>query len=53
VFSHADAFPAHTLVGRITAEPTSLEVPRSFGDYKITLDDHDLPPGITLERLTG
>ena len=45
-FSHSDAFgsaPAHTLVSRITAEPTGLGVPRSFGDYKIPVDDHDLP----------
>jgi CRISPR-associated protein Csd2 len=55
-FSHSDAFgnaPAHTLVSRITAEATGLSAPRSFGDYKITVDDHDLPAGITLERLAG
>jgi CRISPR-associated protein Csd2 len=55
-FSHSDAFgnaPAHTLVSRVTAEPTGLGVPRSFGDYKITVDDHDLPAGVTLERLAG
>ena len=28
-------------------------VPRSFGDYKITVDDHELPAGVTLERLAG
>jgi CRISPR-associated protein Csd2 len=55
-FSHTDAFgnaPAHTLVSRITAEPAGLGVPRSVGDYKITVDDHDLPAGVTLERLAG
>jgi CRISPR-associated protein Csd2 len=55
-FSHSDAFgnaPAHTLISRVTAEPTGLEAPRSFGDYKITVDDHDLPGGVTLERLAG
>ena len=55
-FSHAGAFgsaPAHTLVSRVTAEPTGLGVPRSFGDYKITVDDRDLPAGVALERLAG
>jgi CRISPR-associated protein Csd2 len=55
-FSHSDVFgnaPAHTLVSRITAEPTGLTVPRSFGDYKITVDDQDLPAGVTLTRLAG
>jgi CRISPR-associated protein Csd2 len=55
-FSHSDTFgnaPAHTLVSRITAEATGLEAPRSFGDYKITVDDHNLPAGVTLERLAG
>ena len=55
-FSHSNAFgnaPAHTLVSRVTAEPTGLGAPRTFGDYKITVDDHALPAGITLERLAG
>jgi CRISPR-associated protein Csd2 len=55
-FSHSGAFgnaPAHALVSRITAEHTGLGAPRSFGDYKITIDDHDLPAGVTLERLAG
>ena len=55
-FSHSNAFgnaQAHTLISRITAEPTGLEAPRTFGDYKITVDDHDLPAGINLERLAG
>lgn len=55
-FSHSSAFgnaPAHTLISRITAEHTGLGVPRTFGDYKITVEDHDLPAGVTLERLAG
>ncbi len=55
-FSHSDAFgnaPAHALVSRIMAERTGLGAPRSFGDYKITVDDHDLPAGVALERLAG
>jgi CRISPR-associated protein Csd2 len=55
-FSHSDAFgnaPAHQLVSRVTIEHTALGAPRSFGDYKITVDDHELPGGVTLERLAG
>jgi len=56
IFSHSSAFgnaPAHTLVGRVTADPTGLDAPRSFGDYKITVEDHNLPTGVTLQRLAG
>ena len=56
VFSHTSSFgnaPAHTLVSRVTAEHTGVGVPRSFGDYKITVDDHALPEGVTLSRLAG
>jgi CRISPR-associated protein Csd2 len=55
-FSHSDAFgnaPAHTLLSRVTAEPTGLGVPRSFSDYKITVDDHNLPADVTFARLAG
>jgi len=55
-FSHADAFgnaPAHTLISRVAAERTGLGVPRTFGDYAVTVDDHDLPAGVDLERLAG
>jgi CRISPR-associated protein Csd2 len=55
-FSHSSAFgnaPAHTLVNRITAEHPGLGVPRTFSDYKITVDDHDLPADVTLARLAG
>lgn len=59
VFSHADAFgsaPAHTLTERITARLGSADpeaVPRHFSDYAVTVDDADLPSGITLTRLLG
>jgi CRISPR-associated protein Csd2 len=55
-FSHSDAFgnaPAHTLISRVAAGHTGLGVPRTFGDYKVTVDDHDLPAGVDLERLAG
>lgn len=55
-FSHSGAFgdaPAHTLVNRVTAERTGIGVARSFGDYKITVDDQALPEGVTLSRLPG
>lgn len=55
-FTHSSAFgdaPAHTLVSRVTAEHTGIGVPRSFGDYKIAVDDHAIPSGVTLSRLAG
>jgi CRISPR-associated protein Csd2 len=56
VFSHSNSFgnaPAQTLLERVHAERIGTEVPRTFGDYKVTLDDSDLPPGVTLARLLG
>jgi CRISPR-associated protein Csd2 len=56
VFSHADAFgaaPAHTLAARISVDRLEVAAPRSFGDYKVTVDGHDLPTGITLTTLLG
>jgi CRISPR-associated protein Csd2 len=56
VFSHADAFgsaPAHTLTERVTITRTGSNVPRSFGDYSVHVDDTDLPKGVTLTRLLG
>ncbi len=40
---------AHSLFERIKAEKNS-EVPRSFADYTVRVDDADLPAGITLLR---
>jgi CRISPR-associated protein Csd2 len=59
VFSHADAFgsaPAHTLTGRVGARLSSADpeaVPRRFADYTVTVDDAELPAGITLTRVLG
>jgi len=56
VFSHRDGFgsaPAQTLLDRIRIERLGEGVPRSFGDYKVTVDDADLPDGVTLTRALG
>jgi CRISPR-associated protein Csd2 len=56
VFSHSNSFgnaPAQALLERVHVERISTEVPRTFGDYKITLDDSDLPSGVTLAKLLG
>ncbi|ABD12701.1 CRISPR-associated protein, Csd2 family [Frankia casuarinae] len=56
VFSHHNAFgvaPAHTLSARITARKISAGEPRSFGDYKIDVDDADLPDDVALTRVLG
>jgi CRISPR-associated protein Csd2 len=56
VFSHSNSFgnaPAQTLLERVHVERIGTETPRTFGDYKVTLDDGDLPSGVTLARLLG
>lgn len=57
VFSHdhylGDA-PAHQLFDRVEAEMTDgVEAPRSFDDYEVTVDDSELPEGISLTRIIG
>ena len=40
---------AHALFDRISIKrKTDVEVPRSFSDYEVTVDDAALPPGVTL-----
>ncbi|MFN8524708.1 MAG: type I-C CRISPR-associated protein Cas7/Csd2 [Chloroflexota bacterium] len=55
VFSHESSLgnaPAHKLFAQITAKlRPSVDVPRSFGDYAITVDEASLPSGVTLTRL--
>jgi CRISPR-associated protein Csd2 len=57
VFSHADAFgsaPAHRLTERVrvTRVEISGDVPaRSFADYVVSVEDNDLPAGVTLSKL--
>lgn len=59
VFSHADAFgaaPAHRLTERVQitrSDNDSGTVPRSFGDYVVSVDDDDLPRGVSLSKLIG
>jgi CRISPR-associated protein Csd2 len=56
VFSHESKLgnaPAHKLFERITAKLNKLsEPPRKFGDYAVSIDEVDLPQGVTLTRLT-
>ncbi len=56
VFSHENPLgnaPAHKLLERvrIQREP-DVEAPRGFGDYRVQIDETDLPTGVTLDRLT-
>jgi CRISPR-associated protein Csd2 len=56
VFSHESKLgnaPAHKLFERITAKLNNpSEPPRKFGDYAVSIDDAELPSGVTLTRLT-
>jgi CRISPR-associated protein Csd2 len=59
VFEHASPLgnaPAHELFDRIRVTPLGTEAsPRRFEDYKekITINDNNLPAGVTLHRLVG
>ena len=55
VFTHADAFgsaPAHRLTERVRAT-SAREAPRAFTDYTITVDDAELPGGVTMTTVIG
>lgn len=55
VFKHDSALgnaPAHALFERIKATK-NVDVPRSFADYSISVNDADLPSGISLLRKLG
>jgi len=55
VFKHDSELgnaPAHALFERIKAEK-NVDVPRSFADYSISVNEADLPSGITLLRKLG
>ena len=42
--------PAHKLLERGTGAPVGGDIPpRGFGDYTVTVNEVDLPPGITVE----
>lgn len=55
VFTHDHALgnaPAHKLIERVTAGPNNgVVAPRSVGDYTISVNDEELPDGVTLTRL--
>jgi CRISPR-associated protein Csd2 len=57
VFSHEKKLgnaPAHQLFERIRIERNpEVAAPRSFGDYRVTIDAAELPVGVTLSRLAG
>jgi CRISPR-associated protein Csd2 len=54
IFSHENALgnaPAHSLFDRINAKLVDgVQAPRHITDYDVTVDDADLPDGITLTR---
>ncbi len=54
VFRHASELgnaPAHTLFERIHVTRT-VDVPRSFADYEVFVNDTEMPSGVTLLRKT-
>jgi CRISPR-associated protein Csd2 len=57
VFSHDNPLgnaPAHTLLDRVETNLTAdVEAPREFGHYDVTIDDENLPDGVTLTRVLG
>lgn len=55
VFKHDSELgnaPAHELFKRVSAKPTT-EIPRDFEDYEVTVNDTNLPTGVTLIRRVG
>jgi CRISPR-associated protein Csd2 len=55
IFSHENKLgnaPAHTLFNRIKPElKSSVNVPRKFTDYTVTIQEANLPSGVTLTSL--
>ena len=55
VFKHDSELgnaPAHELFKRVSAKPTT-EIPRDFENYEVTVNNTDLPTGVTLIRRVG
>lgn len=53
VFTHNSELgnaPAHVLFDRLKVQKNT-EVPRGFSDYKVKMDDTDMPSGVTLTQL--
>lgn len=57
VFSHESSLgnaPAHVLFDRVAARKRpEIVAPRSYRDYDVTVDEAELPAGVTLTRLVG
>jgi CRISPR-associated protein Csd2 len=64
VFNHADSFgnaPAHQLLDRVRVTTRELHtsrgehdvIPRRFSDYVVSVDDDELPTGVSLTKLIG
>lgn len=55
VFKHESEFgnvPAHKLFERLKIEKkVGIDPPRKFDDYQLTVDESDLPEGVTLTRM--
>lgn len=54
VFRHSSELgnaPANKLFDRVKVEKTTNDAPRTFSDYKVTVDTDDLPNGVTVEEL--
>lgn len=44
--------PAHTLLDRVqVSRRNGVDLPRSFADYTVNVDDSSLPQGVTLKRV--
>jgi nitrogen fixation/metabolism regulation signal transduction histidine kinase len=57
VFTHTNKrgdAPAHQLFSRIgVKKDQEVQFPRQFSHYTVSVDDANLPPGVTLTRLVG
>ncbi len=57
VFQHNNLLgnaPAHDLLDRVHIERRSgVDVPRSFADYAVSVDESNLPQGVTLKRVVA
>lgn len=56
VFSHEKPVgnaPAHELFERVKVKRISPTPPRAFTDYQVTVEEGNLPAGVTLTRLVG
>ena len=54
VFKHESILgnaPANKLFDRVKVVKKCKDAPRSFNDYDVTVDSHDLPSGVTIEEL--